>query len=163
VAYTTVAFTPGAGANINVDRVSGNDFQRTKPAWGVEGSAVDASLSNPLPIQDTQVSSYHLVTAASTNAANIKASPGILRGVHVFNVAAYPIYVKFHNTAGTPTAGAGVVFTVGVQAGGVRDVQLAGRGRAFGTGIGITVVKLMPDSDATAVVANDAQIEVLYE
>lgn len=163
MSYATVAVTPGAGATINVDRISGNDFQRMKPAWGTENSALDVSLTNPLPIQDTQPSTYHLITAASTNAANIKSSAGILRGVHVFNAAAYPVYVKFHNTAGAPTAGSGVVLTVGVQAGGVRDFQLAGRGRAFGTGIGITVVKLMPDNDTTVVVANDAQIEVLYE
>ena len=163
MSYTTIAVTPGAGANVNVDRIAGNDTQRVKAAWGTEGAVSDVSLLNPLPIQDMNQSTYHLVTAASANAASVKASAGILRGVHVFNNTTYPIYVKFHNTAGTPTAGSGVVFTVGVQAGTMRDLVLPGRGKAFGTGIGITVVKDMSDSGTTAVAANDAQVEVAYE
>lgn len=105
---------------------------------------------------------FHLVTAATTNANNVKASAGQLYGVHVFNNAAYPVFVKFHNTAGTPTPGSGVVFTVGVQAGTQRDVQST-FGIAFGTGIGLSVVQGITDADTTAVALNDAVIDVEYK
>lgn len=106
-------------------------------------------------------SKYHVVTAATTNAANIKASAGAVRSVRVFNNAFYPIYVKLHNTAGAPTAGVGVVETIGVQAGTQLVHELSG-GDEFTTGIGITIVKGIADNDATAVAVNDAVIDVFY-
>lgn len=157
-----VPINAGAGTNVATDEIGGVHHQRFKIEYGTDGSATDVSTLNPLPVQDLEVSTYHLVTAGSTNAANIKSSAALLRGVYGFNNAAYPIFVKFHNTAGTPTAGAGVVFTVGVQAGVRFDLPLPGRGRAFGSGLGITVVKDIADTGTTAVLANDAQIEVAY-
>lgn len=106
-------------------------------------------------------SKYHAVFAASTNAANIKASAGQIRSVRVFNLAAYPIYVKFHNTAAVPTAGAGVVETVGVQAG-TSVIHTLEDGDAFSTGIGITIVKGIADTDATALVLNDGVVDVFF-
>ena len=108
------------------------------------------------------VSTSHLVTAATTNATSIKASAGLLKSVHVLSVRATPLYVKFHNTAGTPTAGSGVVLTVGVQAGMQRDFVLPDGGRSFATGIGMTVVSDIADAGTTAVAASDAVIEVVY-
>lgn len=113
------------------------------------------------------VSTHHIVTAASTNAANIKASAGTVYGVSGFNNADYPVKVCLHNTAGTPTAGASVVWSQVVQAGQRLDVVIPQGGRAFATGIARTVVKIaaagdMADSGATATAANDAQFEVSY-
>lgn len=107
-------------------------------------------------------SDYHVVTGASTNTANIKASAGQVYAVAVFNNTTYPVYVKFHNTAGTPTAGAGVVTTIGVQAGTQRDVSWPS-GMTFATGIGVSVVKDLADAGTTAVAASDAVIDVQYK
>lgn len=104
-------------------------------------------------------SDNHLVSAGSTNATIVKASAGLLVGVRVFNNAAYPIYVKFHNTSGAPTPGAGVVKTIGVQAGTQRDVLIPG-GHYFSTGIGMSIVKGIADADVTAVLANDCVVDV---
>jgi hypothetical protein len=42
---------PGTGGdNIASDDIGGIKFQRVKPAWGVDGSAVDTSEANPLPV-----------------------------------------------------------------------------------------------------------------
>lgn len=142
MADTTVAITPGTGAEIAVEDL---------------GAAGKVQIFKPRTI-----SQAHLITAATTNATNIKASAGKLRSVHVFNNAATPIYVKFHNTAGTPTAGSGVVLTVGVQASLLREFIPPGP-IAFATGIGMTVVLGMADNDSTAVALNDASIEVCYE
>jgi hypothetical protein len=50
-----------------------------------------------------------------------------------------------------------------VQAGVARDVVFPSGGRAFAAGIGMSVVAGIADTDATAVAANDASIEVTYE
>ncbi len=45
-----VAVTAGAGTTIASDDIGGVQYQRTKLAWGVDGAAVDASATNPLPV-----------------------------------------------------------------------------------------------------------------
>jgi hypothetical protein len=105
---------------------------------------------------------YHLVAAGTTNAQNVKASAGVVRMVSGLNIANYPLFIKFHNNAGTPTAGVGVVFTVGAQAGMPFKVAPPG-GVKFATGIAITIVKGITDADATAVAAGDAVLDVFYE
>jgi len=108
-------------------------------------------------------SMYHVVAAGSTNAANIKASAGRVTGWHIFNNAMYPVFVKFHNTNGTPTAGTGVVYTIGIQGGVALEGGMGDDGLAFATGIGITIVKGIADADATAVAASDCVVNVHYK
>ena len=110
----------------------------------------------------TGASAYHVVAAASTNAANIKASAGRVTGWVIFNSADYPVYIKFHNTAGTPTAGSGVVYTIGVQSG-TQIVFDDDDGIAFSTGIGISITKLIADADTTAILASDCVVNVNYK
>lgn len=45
-----IAITPGVGKTIAADDISGVLYQRIKPAFGVDGAAVDVSASNPLPV-----------------------------------------------------------------------------------------------------------------
>ena len=49
-----VAYTPGSGATIAADDIGGVLFQRIKPTIGEDGSAVDVSLSNPMPMVANQ-------------------------------------------------------------------------------------------------------------
>lgn len=104
-------------------------------------------------------SSTHLVSAASTNATSVKASAGQLYGLTAFNVANYPVYIKLHNTAGTPTAGSGVVRTFAVQAG-VPFTYSNPNGLAFSTGIALTIVKDLADAGSTAVAAGDCVVDI---
>lgn len=129
------------------------------------GTAVPVSIAS-VPshaVTSAVVSALHVVAAASANATNVKASAGTLRGFSFYNNAAYPVYLKFHNTAGTPTAGAGVVRTFAIQAGTQRDCTIPGGGLSFGTGIGITLVQDLADAGTTAVAASDAVGEIFYE
>jgi hypothetical protein len=42
---------PGTGGDVIAsDDIGGVKFQRVKPAWGVDGSAVDTSEASPLPV-----------------------------------------------------------------------------------------------------------------
>lgn len=45
-----VSYTPGSGVNIAADDVGGVLFQRVKIATGADGTAVDATESNPIPV-----------------------------------------------------------------------------------------------------------------
>ncbi len=45
-----VAITAGSGTSIATDEIGGAHYQRVKPAWGTDGTAVDVSASNPLPV-----------------------------------------------------------------------------------------------------------------
>ena len=111
------------------------------------------------------VSKYSVVSAASTNAANIKSTPGRLLGGMLWNVNAAVRYVKFHDTAGTPTAGSGVYLRYAVPgntAGAGTPLGIPTGGVPFTAGIGITIVTGAADTDATAVAANDVMLSLYF-
>lgn len=115
-----------------------------------------------VPLTTGGLTIYHAVTAASTNVANIKASAGQIYMIDCYNNATYPLYVKFYNTSGTPTAGTSVVKSMGVQAGTGRTLASTA-GVAFSTGIGISITKGITDADATATLLSDATCDVDYK
>jgi hypothetical protein len=107
-------------------------------------------------------STYRVISAASTNAANIKATPGKIVGFNLLNLAATARYVKFYNKATAPIPGTdSPQETVLVPAGGQVMID-----RAFGTlysvGIGVSINGGALDTDATAVAANDVILELFY-
>ena len=115
-----------------------------------------------LPVTTGGCLMYHKVSAANDNAANIKASAGQVYGVTIYNNAAYPVYAKLHNTAGTPTAGTGVVRAFGCQAG-TQMAYSQPTGMTFATGIGITIVKDIADAGTTAVAASDCVVGIEHK
>lgn len=111
------------------------------------------------------LSTFHLVGAATDNATNVKASAGQVYSITAFNLSASPRYLKFHNTAGTPTAGSGVVRTVLIPgntagAGAVINID---KGLAFSTGIGISIVAGIADSNTTAIGASEVVVDIGYK
>lgn len=96
----------------------------------------------------------HIVSAATTNAANIKASAGRLIGWNFANTTASWQYVKLHNSATAPTAGAGVAMTIGIPPNGLSVSPASFGGVGFSAGIGRTIVTGAADSDATATTLN---------
>ena len=58
-----VGYTPGTGALVAADDVGGVLYQRIKPAFGEDNTAVDVSATNPLPVFDalqSPIASYLL-------------------------------------------------------------------------------------------------------
>ena len=106
-------------------------------------------------------SGAHIVSAATTNATIIKASPGRVVGFCLSNTNAAYRYVKFHNITTTPTVGTGVVRTIAIPPNFNISVAFDG-GIAFTTGIGITIVTGSADSDTTAVGAGDVVGDIFY-
>jgi hypothetical protein len=103
----------------------------------------------------------HIVSAASTNATIVKAAAGRVVGWHLANTTAAYRYVKLHNIATAPTAGAGVVQTIAIPPNGVVSGTYVG-GIGFATGIGLTIVTGSADADATAVAVGDVVGDVFF-
>lgn len=111
------------------------------------------------------LSKFHLVSAASTNATNVKASAGQVYAITAFNLNANAMYLKFHNTAGTPTAGASVTDTYLIPGNttGAGLVINIDKGIVFSTGIGITLVTGITDASAVAVAASEIVLNIYYK
>ena len=107
-------------------------------------------------------SMYHLVSAPSTNPVNIKASAGKVTGWYIYNSNGSARKVAFHNTAGTPTAGASVYFSIVIPALSGANCPFPA-GIDFSSGIAITTTIGFADSDATAVALNDLIINILWK
>lgn len=103
----------------------------------------------------------HLVAAGTTNATVVKASAGRLLGYSISNTTASWRYLKFHNQSTAPTAGTGVVQTVGVPPNATVSLAIEG-GIGFATGIAFTTVTGVADADATAVTAADLVIDIFF-
>lgn len=126
--------------------------------------------STPWLVTDTPsttggLSKFHLVGAATDNATNVKASAGQVYSITAFNLNASPRYLKFHNTAGTPTAGTGVTdtFLIPGNTAGAGLVLNIDKGIAFSTGIGISIVTGIADSNTTAISASEVVLNIYYK
>lgn len=108
---------------------------------------------------------FHLVSAATTNATNVKASAGQVYAITAFNLNAAARYLKLHNTAGTPTAGTGVTdtFLIPGNTAGAGLVLNIDKGIVFSTGIAFTLVTGIADTDATAVALNEIVLNIYYK
>lgn len=106
------------------------------------------------------VSVKHLVSAASTNATVVKASPGRLVGWHIYNANAAARKIAFHDTASTPTAGSSVYFSIVVPA--TSQVQMPPAAVDFASGIAFTTVTEAADNGTTAVGSGDLIINLFY-
>lgn len=105
---------------------------------------------------------FQQISAATTNAANVKASAGTLTSIvagnnHATNWA----YLKLHNTAGTPTAGSGVVATYPIPPGGGLSLAFP-TGMAFATGIGLSVTGGIAAADTTSTAASQVVIALTF-
>lgn len=108
------------------------------------------------------LSTYHLVSAATTNATVVKNTPGQVFGWYIYNSNAAARKVVFHNASSTPTAGASVFFSLVIPPTSGANVEMT-NGIAFSTGISITTVTGLADNDTAAVAANDLVINIFYK
>ena len=94
-------------------------------------------------------------SAATTNATSAKTSAGNVGVIKLFNVAAYPVFMKFYDKASAPTVGTDTVkWTIPIAAGGGYCDEML-RGEHFSTGIAWAITKNQADSDTTAIAAGD--------
>jgi hypothetical protein len=146
-------------AAVQTHAVTGSGTFTTAPAAGTN---LIGDVSQGVRTTATNaVSAAHLVSAASTNATVAKASAGRVYGWSFLNTNAAIRYVKLHNSATTPTAGASVVRTIGIPAGGLAQLYIP-HGHSFATGIAYTTVTEGADNGTTGVGAGDIVGELFY-
>jgi hypothetical protein len=148
----------GASVTYATDDISSVKYPRVKVVAGADGVA-----RRDLAFESSM---YHLVAAATTNAVSVKASAGWVNHIQCSNINASVRYLKFHNTAGVPTPGSGVVYTVPIPgagaAGGIANLNFGQNPLYFSTGIGISVVTDVADAGSTAVAASEIHINIGY-
>jgi hypothetical protein len=105
---------------------------------------------------------YHLISAASTNATNVKASAGQLYGFEVSNTNASARYIRFYDTSASPTVGTTTIKKTVQIPGNATVIRAYPVGLKFSSGIGFSVTGLMADSDTTAIGAGDVSIDLDY-
>jgi hypothetical protein len=103
---------------------------------------------------------HHIVTTASTNVAQIKATAGRVYGWCLSNTTASWRFVKLHNVA-SATAGSGVTQTIGIPPNGKAYCAYP-HGIAFATAISRSVVTGAADADATATGATDVVGDIFF-
>lgn len=130
--------------------------------WDRARGDTTGSDTHVVPKTSGGLTTFHLASAGSTNATSVKASAGQLYGWFVYNSNAAARKLAFHNTAGTPTAGASVFFSIVIPPTSGANVEYT-NGVTFSTGIGITTVTGLADNDSAAVAANDLIINLFYK
>lgn len=105
---------------------------------------------------------YTVNSAATTNAASIKASGANLYGMSIMNASAATKYVRFFNKASAPTMGTDVpIMVVAVPATSSKEIEYVPAMR-FGTGLAVAITGGAAATDSTAVAAGDVQLMVSY-
>lgn len=124
--------------------------------------SISLTTSQSITVTPVAATAYSVVTAASTNAAAIKASAGNLFELTVSNVTATAAYVKLFNKASAPTVGTDVpLFTVPVPANSTVSAEYGALGKRFAAGIAISVTGAIAATDTTNAVAG-VQISATY-
>jgi hypothetical protein len=108
------------------------------------------------------VTLYTLNSAATTNAASIKASGANVFGLSVMNASAATKYVRLFNLTTAPTVGTSVpIMVVAVPATSSKEIEYVPALR-FGTGLAVAITGGAAATDSTAVAAGDVQLLVSY-
>lgn len=125
-----------------------------------------AWLVSQTPATSGGLSISRLLSAASTNGTNAKASAGQVYGWYITNSNASARFVKLYNKASAPTCGTDTpVMTLlipGASTGAGTNVAFPS-GIAFGTGIGYCTTTGVADADTGAVAANEVILNLFYK
>jgi hypothetical protein len=93
-------------------------------------------------------------SAATTNAANVKANPGVLTHYDIGNSGATDAWIKFYNKASAPTVGTDTPVATIYLPKGQRICDDPTGAIGFTTGVAYAITGGAADSDTTAVAAN---------
>lgn len=146
-----ISLNPGSGGDtVRADDVSGIKYQYVKVAAGGDNSAADSG---------TTV--YRKVAAGtSADAANIKASGGVVYSIIAVNVDTAASYLHLYNSASAPTVGTTTPhMTIPLPGSGGVAIALP-HGWAFSTGIGIGIATTVGGS--TGVTADKVVVTLSY-
>lgn len=156
-----------AGGNLSMAGAVRRDTLASSSGTSGDNSTINTTADGALwvaPVAATNggTSISRTVSAASTNATNVKASAGQVYAIIASNVNASARYLHLYNTAGTPTCNASIVATFvipGNTAGAGNNIPIP-PGAAFGTGIGLCLTTAIDGTGSVS--ANEHAINVFY-
>lgn len=143
--------------NLTLNAGSGGDTVAADDVGGVKYSRVKVSQGSDGVAQDNWTP-HRLVSAATTNATNVKASAGAVGFIYAVNLNAAVRYLKLYNKASSPTVGTDTpIATLPIPASttGAGFMLPIPGGVAFTTGISYATTTGAADSDTAAVAANE--------
>ena len=104
---------------------------------------------------------FSLLSAATVNSTSIKASPGVITGLFIYNPSVASKFVKLYDKASAPTVGTDTPkYRLFLPTG--AKIEIAGIWLPFATGIGLGTTLLIADADATAIAVADLLINLVY-
>jgi len=110
---------------------------------------------------------FPIISAASTNATSVKTSAATVFSCQLGNTGAGVAFVKIYNKASAPTVGTDTpvktLIVPGNAAGAGSNPTFGPGGFALGTGFALAITGLAPNSDTTAVAANQVVVNCDYE
>lgn len=109
------------------------------------------------------ITQYNLISAATTNAASIKATLGKVYWLYAVNTGATAAVVKLYNKASAPTVGTDVpVVLLPLAAGASGYIDFSSLGYDFSVGIAISISGGILDADVAAVLAAQVKVSLKY-
>jgi len=141
--------------------------------WGVDGVGVDASVTDPLPVQVVGqaaggLSIYRSIDIDESE-EEVKATAGTVFGCWVTNTATSTRFLKFYNaTAANVTVGTTTpVITIGIPGNASDDISAnfnaGAHGINFGTAICVAATTGVADNDTGAPGANEVVVNVFFK
>lgn len=163
----TIGYSDGSGNNIFASAAAPLPVTGTVTAnLSATDNAVLDDIADGIPDTSTPSTPYHLVSAATTNATNVKNAAGVVHGIYASNVNAAARYLKMYNKASAPTVGTDTpvhTFIIpGNTAGAGTNIPIPQRGINFTTGISFALTTEATDAGTTAVAANEIVVNLDY-
>lgn len=158
----------GGAIRTYISSDGGDTWHPQKGSAEGEASIVLAAGSQAglVPRTSGGLNTYRLLSAASTNSNNIKASAGQVYGWYISNTNAAVRVVKLYDKATAPTVGTDTpkitLVIPGDTAGAGANVEFA-NGIPFASGIGIGITTGVPDADTGAVAADEVVVNLFYK
>ena len=136
-----IQVTQGIGTVMATDDVSGIQYPRVKISWGIDGSAVDASATNPFPVTTTQLpTTLGQKTAANSTSVILASDQGNVPVIS--NNSEIRISANFTRPADTTAYAAGDLVANNTTAGSVVPLSFANVVRTAGDCVRIERVRI---------------------
>lgn len=140
-----ITVTQGTGTTLASDDISGVQYPRVKMAWGADGSAVDASATDPLPVTTTQLAAT-LGQKTMANSASVVIASDQSNVPVISNNSEVRIDASFTRPADTTAYAAGDLVANSTTAGSVVPLSFANAIRTAGDCVRIERVRVKKTS-----------------
>ena len=119
-----------------------------------------------MPVPTTVNSPYLssvLISANTTNATNVKSTPGVVHGWALYNINASPRYLKIYDKATAPTVGTDTpIMTLLIPSNSGNNFEVP-KGILCSSGISFALTTGITHADTGAVAASEIIVNIFYK